>query len=243
MSALSQNEQYEGGLDKQYIKEIFGGLNWNKFAERIAQQLQNNVNLTAEQRRLMQVNLVVALIRSNQIEQAKKEWEKFISSQDGAKSAALKGIGAFFSLKDKKYDEALVQVKGDDAYSIFLRAQILLAKKDAKSAFELLSSSLNDQLLSNDDYLIFLLRSSINHKISGDILSALINKLLSVKTPKQNKNLLLVLADLVAGNGNQSKALEILRSLYENHQNDKLVLGKLLGSLVDSGNLQEASKI
>ena len=151
---------------------------------------------------MMQVNLVVALIRSNQIEQAKKEWERFISSQDGAKSAALKGIGAFFSLKDKKYDEAFVQAKGDDAYSIFLRAQILLAKKDAKSAFELLSSSLNNQLLSNDDYLIFLLRSSINHKISGDILSSLINKLVSVKTPKQNKNLLLVLADLVAGNGN-----------------------------------------
>ena len=37
MSALSQNEQYEGGLDKQYVKDIIGNLNWNKFAERIAQ--------------------------------------------------------------------------------------------------------------------------------------------------------------------------------------------------------------
>jgi hypothetical protein len=34
----------------------------------------------------------------------------------------LKGIGAFFSLKDKKFDEALGQIKGSDAYSIFLKA-------------------------------------------------------------------------------------------------------------------------
>lgn len=83
-----------------------GSLNWNKFAERIGQQLQNNTNLTAEQRRLMQVNLVVALIRSNQIEQAKKEWEKF-SKADAANNLALRGIGAFFLLKEKKFDEAL----------------------------------------------------------------------------------------------------------------------------------------
>ena len=105
MSALSQNDLYDG-LDKQYVKDVIGNLNWNKFAERIAQQLQNNVNLTAEQRRLTEVNLVVALIRSNQIEQAKKEWERFSSSPDGSKNSALKGIGAFFSLRDKKFDEA-----------------------------------------------------------------------------------------------------------------------------------------
>jgi hypothetical protein len=35
MSALSQNDQYEG-LDKQYVKDVIGNLNWNKFAERIA---------------------------------------------------------------------------------------------------------------------------------------------------------------------------------------------------------------
>lgn len=36
MSALSQNDQYDG-LDKQYVKDVIGNLNWNKFAERIAQ--------------------------------------------------------------------------------------------------------------------------------------------------------------------------------------------------------------
>ena len=75
----------------------------------------------------MQVNLVVALIRSNQFDQAKTECEKI--SKGGDFAGVLNGIKAFFSLKDKKYDEALNQVsKDNDTYSIFLRAQILIAK-------------------------------------------------------------------------------------------------------------------
>ncbi len=96
MSALT--EVYPD-LDREHFKDLIGNLNWNKFAERITSQLSTNANLTAEQKRLLQVNLVVALIRSNQWEQAKKEVEKI------GKSA--KGLAAFFLLKDKKYDEAL----------------------------------------------------------------------------------------------------------------------------------------
>lgn len=66
MSALSQEESaYGAGIDRNHFKEIFGNLNWIKFAVRISQQLQTNTNLTADQRRLMVVNLIVALIRSN----------------------------------------------------------------------------------------------------------------------------------------------------------------------------------
>jgi hypothetical protein len=73
----------------------------------------------------MQVNLVVALIRSNQFEQATKEVAKV-----GKDNNALAGIRAFFLLRDKKFDEALTQVKATptDVYSVFLRAQIFLAK-------------------------------------------------------------------------------------------------------------------
>ena len=73
------------------------------------------------------MNLVVALIRSNQFEAAQKELEK-ISKAD-SQNTTLKGIKAFFLLKDKKFDEALAQVAQDkDTYSLFLRAQIFLAK-------------------------------------------------------------------------------------------------------------------
>jgi hypothetical protein len=73
----------------------------------------------------MQVNLVVGLIRSNQFEQASKEVSKISKDYQGAS-----GLRAFFALKDKKYDEALSQVNANpqDTYSVFLKAQILLAK-------------------------------------------------------------------------------------------------------------------
>jgi len=64
MSTLLQD--YEALDREHFVKDLIGNLNWNKFAERIAQQVApGNTNLTSEQRRLMQVNLVVALIRSN----------------------------------------------------------------------------------------------------------------------------------------------------------------------------------
>jgi len=75
----------------------------------------------------------------------------------------LSGINVFFALKDKKFDEALLSIKDTkDSYSVFLKAQILIAKKDNKSAFELLATNLNPNLSSNDDYLIFLVRQCIN---------------------------------------------------------------------------------
>ena len=52
----------------------------------------------------MQVNLIVALIRSNQFEQAQKELERAKKSID---QSLLRGIEAFFALKEKKFDEAL----------------------------------------------------------------------------------------------------------------------------------------
>lgn len=75
------------------------------------------------------------------------------------------------------------------------------------------------------------------------MLSALISKLVSVKTSKENKSLLLVLSDLLAQSGSHAKSLEILRSLYQIHATDKQILSKYLSLLVDSGNLQEAAKI
>lgn len=87
------------------------------------------------------------------------------------------------------------------------------------------------------------MRSSINHKISPDVLSGLISKLVSVKSSKENKSLLLVLSDLLAQSGGHAKSLEILRSLYQVHTTDKQVLGRYLSLLVDSGNIQEAVKI
>lgn len=99
MSALSQGADSGAFLhiDREHFKDVIGNLNWNKFSERIQNQLQTNQNLTAEQRKAMEVNLIVALIRSNQLEQAKKELDK----QRKAKHShpALAGIATYLSLK------------------------------------------------------------------------------------------------------------------------------------------------
>ena len=53
-------------LDKTLYKDMIGNLNWTKFADRIQNQLTSNVNLTIEQKQLMEVNAIVALILSHQ---------------------------------------------------------------------------------------------------------------------------------------------------------------------------------
>ena len=53
-------------LDNALYKDMIGNLNWTKFADRIQNQLTSNVNLTIEQKQLMEVNAIVALILSHQ---------------------------------------------------------------------------------------------------------------------------------------------------------------------------------
>jgi len=45
---------------------------------------------------MMQVNLIVAMIRAHKFDEARKEWERVSATND---HYALKGIGAYFSLK------------------------------------------------------------------------------------------------------------------------------------------------
>lgn len=68
--------------------------------------------------------------------------------------------------------------------------------EEGRGAIELLAKSLNDQLASNDDYLIFLVKQCLNQKVNSEVLNALMNKLITIKNPKQNKDLLLTLVDL-----------------------------------------------
>lgn len=111
-------ETYE--IEKAQFKELIGNLNWRKFSERIQQSLKSNQNLTADQKKLMEINSLIALLRSHQFEQARKDWEKISATND---HHTLKGIGAYFYLKDKKYSEALNLIKNqNDIYSIFLRS-------------------------------------------------------------------------------------------------------------------------
>ena len=74
---------------------------------------------------------------------AREQWKKIRKVN---KHSAIKGIGVYFCLKDKKIDEALNLVADEtDTYSVFLRSQILLNDKKPKEAFENLIASFQEE--------------------------------------------------------------------------------------------------
>jgi hypothetical protein len=95
---------------------------------------------------------------------------------------ALNGIGIFFLLKDKKYEEALKLVEQPtDQFSIFLKSQVYLANKQPKEAFENLAVNFEDSLTLNSGYVKFLLESAIQFKTT---LRPTMEKLVSCLVPK-----------------------------------------------------------
>lgn len=75
----------------------------------------------------MEVNAVVSLLLSHQFDAAKDLWRKIRTDN---KHAAIKGIGVYFLMKDKKFEEALSAVENEkDSLSVFLRSQLLIALK------------------------------------------------------------------------------------------------------------------
>lgn len=107
-------------LNAEQFKELIGNLNWKRFSERIQAQLESNANLTLEQKQLMEVNAIVSLVLSHQFDQARSMWRKIKGDN---KHSALKGIGVYFLLKDKKFEEAMNLLNNDqDIQAVFLRA-------------------------------------------------------------------------------------------------------------------------
>ena len=99
-------------------------------------------------------------------------------------------------------------------------------------------ASAKGPLLNNDAYLIFLLRSALNHKVNTD---GLLQRLLQTKKPDESRDLLLAVADVVPSN---KQALDILSALYQAHgSHDRQIQGRYLAALVECGQLQEALKL
>ena len=82
-------------LNEKQFKETIGNFNWKKFSDRIQEQISNNPLLTLEQRQIMQVNGIVALIRSHQFELARKQWRDIRGSNN---HPTLNKVSAYFHL-------------------------------------------------------------------------------------------------------------------------------------------------
>lgn len=110
-----------------------------------------------------------------------------------------------------------------------------LLLEDPKAAFESLAANLNDDLLSHEDFMIFLIKQLMHYKVES---KGLTDKLVQTKSPKTHKDLLLLLSEHAQPN----QAVTLLKTLYENHPSDKVVQARYLNLLVET-NLQEAVKV
>mmetsp|Transcript_46049 Transcript_46049/g.33813 ORF Transcript_46049/g.33813 Transcript_46049/m.33813 type:complete len:125 (+) Transcript_46049:1025-1399(+) len=123
----------------------------------------------------------------------------------------MKGIGAYFYLKDNKLDQALQSLgQAKDVYSVFLRSFIFLAKKDYKSAYSNLIQSLTPETKSNIPYLQFLIRACNQHKLP-ELSIALIDTILKEKNPQDPSALplLLYVGDVLESLDQPEQALKL----------------------------------
>ena len=159
-------------LNKSQFKELIGNLNWKRFSERIQAQLASNQLLTLEQRQLMEVNAIVSLILSHQFDQARQLWRSIRADN---RHAALKGIGVYFHLRDKKFEDALKILEGDqDMFTCFLRSQVLLQQKNTKDALTNLTENFEASLTASPGYCNLLIQTAIGFEVPMGSMSKLI---------------------------------------------------------------------
>lgn len=115
-------------LNTTIFKDVIGSLNWKKFAERIKAQLVENQLLTSNQRKSMQVNVVISMIKSNMFDEAKAMLKNIRKQPEYANSTEFQtvfdNLDVFFLVKDKKYQEALqlVPSSNSNGHTVLLRA-------------------------------------------------------------------------------------------------------------------------
>jgi len=114
--------------------------------------------LTIEQKEVMEINAIVSLLLSHQFEAARALWRKLKGDN---KHAGLRGVGVYFNLRDKKFDEALALLQGEqDMFSVFLRSQILLNNKKPREALTNLVEHFDSSLVACAGYCNLLITSA-----------------------------------------------------------------------------------
>ena len=111
----------------------------------------------------MEINAIVSLILSHQFDAARAMWRKI---RDANKHPALKGIGVYFHLKDKKFEEAVSLLSNEtDAYAVFLNSQVLLAMKKPQEALQMLLNAFESSLVACAGYCNLLIRSAMSFEL------------------------------------------------------------------------------
>lgn len=87
----------------------------------------------------MEVNAVVALMRSHQFDQA----QQLLKKCNAQNHPSVMGLKIFFLLRDKKYSDAMQMVENrEDAFSVLLKVHILMQQKQTAQAIDTLVADL-----------------------------------------------------------------------------------------------------
>jgi len=162
----------------------------------------------------MEVNSIVALLLSHQFDAARKQWNQIRKVN---KHSAIKGIGVYFNIKDKKFDEALkLVVNENDTYSVFLRSQILLNDKKPKEAFENLAASFRDEQVVNTGFTNLLLKTAASLEIKPEGLTNIISAI-QKNAQKIEPAVALELSKFFESAGQTEKSVDLLKKVHQQH--------------------------
>mmetsp|Transcript_34683 Transcript_34683/g.53160 ORF Transcript_34683/g.53160 Transcript_34683/m.53160 type:complete len:438 (-) Transcript_34683:20-1333(-) len=224
----SLSEAYD--LNTQTFKDVIGSLNWKKFADRIQIQLKENQLLTQNQRNMLQVNAVISLIKSNSFDEARAMLDKIKKQPHFQKSQSLtslcQSIKVYLLVKDKKYEEALGEIKTDvqDFKTVFLKAYLLLSlKKQKDCVHELVNFVTSSKHQDRFSLVPLVLRLAHNYKVLDDI-RGFIDGLVSEQLKETKVNIALL--ESLISIGMVEPAFKLIEKCnYEDIKNDKQILG------------------
>ena len=214
----AMRNRYE--LNQSQFKELIGNLNWKKFSERIQTQLTQNTMLTLEQKQLMEVNAIVSLLLSHQFDAARALWRKIKGEN---KHSALRGIGVYFNLKDKKFEEALNLLQDEqDMYSVFLRSQILIADKKPIEALVNLTQNFEEDLVACAGYCNLLLRTAVSFELPIAQVQKLVTAIENSEMTKIDSTVVMNLSKYLEQKDMKQQAVAILKKAFMVNRDTKL---------------------
>lgn len=178
----------------------------------------------------MEINAIVSLLLSHQFAEARTLWR---SIKGENKHPAMRGIGVYFHLKDKKYEEALNLLSGEeDMFSIFLRSQILLADKKPLEALVNLVQNYQSSLVACAGYTNLLVKSAIQFELGLDNMQKIIDTITSASMTTIDSSVVLNLSKYLEMNDKRDIAVNLLKESLKVSR-DKMIQARYLTLLAD----------
>ena len=187
----------------------------------------------------MEVNAIVSLLLSHQFDVARALWKKIKAEN---KHSALRGIGVYFHLKDKKFDDALKVLQDEqDMYSIFLRSQILQAQKKPQDALVNLVQNFEASLVACPGYTNLLLRTATQFELPLATTGKLVESVRGHATVL-DPSVVLTLSTYLESQGKREDAVQVLSESLKStasasgtshHRNNKMLQARYLTLLAD----------